>query len=84
LEQVADFKSELAADIISESGADLRRNQHPCALGRDNLFCEHAVFDPCCDDVFALLVGRFEQNSWTTGQAARPSELGAGLYFPPS
>jgi hypothetical protein len=27
LEQVADFKSESAADIISESVADLRRNQ---------------------------------------------------------
>ena len=27
MEQVADFKSELAADIISESVADLRRNQ---------------------------------------------------------
>ena len=29
MEQVADFKSESAADIISESVADLRRNQHP-------------------------------------------------------
>ena len=27
MKQVADFKSELAADIVSESVADLRRNQ---------------------------------------------------------
>jgi hypothetical protein len=29
LEQVADFKSELAADFISEAVADLPRNQQP-------------------------------------------------------
>jgi hypothetical protein len=38
LEQVADFKSESAADIISESVADLRRNQQDDALVADPVF----------------------------------------------
>jgi hypothetical protein len=40
---VADFKSELAADIISESVADLRRNQHELV---GDLFRERRIKAP--------------------------------------
>jgi hypothetical protein len=52
LEQVADFKSELAADIISEAVADLPRNQQ-----------SELPFDAGCDDPPYLLDRRMARLS---------------------